>query len=532
MQRSLSSRPRIARCLALACGLLGIACSAMASPLNDAFTYQGRLEMEGEPVSDVCDFQFSLWDAEVGGGQVGSLQSVFGVNVEGGQFAVELNANFEFGSDAFNGEKRWLQIAVKCSTDPGYVALNPRQPLHPAPYAVYAVRPWQSNGNDIYYEDGMVGVGTDTPSFPIHAEIDSPFISRVIYARQANTLDTGYQHGVEGRNDGCFGSGIRGVATTDCGFNYGVWGVHSGDQGTAVYGLASSGSGSGTGVFGWTNGPSGTGVEGRMNSSSGTGAGVHGHTNSDDGYAGYFVGGRNYFGGNVGIGTNEPQAPIHVVKDVGTVKIGADDSFAKARITFEDSSDDDSYIEKLDEGKLRIRVGGPVTRMTITSAGDVGIGTQSPGERLQVNGNIQATGNVFASCGTLSCSDARYKKNLEPLQDALEKLDALQAVSYDWKREDFPEHQFSEERQVGLIAQQVRDVLPEVVHENRDGYLAVDYGRLTPLLVEAVKELSEDVQSKDAQLRAQQAEMNALEARLDRMETLVDRLSGQAESSR
>jgi hypothetical protein len=101
--------------------------------LGTAFTYQGHLKKDGNPVNGSCDFQFSLWDAESGGTQVGSTQTETGVSVTEGLFTVPLN----FGSGAFNGEARWLEIAVRCPAGSGsYTTLSPRQALTPAPYAL------------------------------------------------------------------------------------------------------------------------------------------------------------------------------------------------------------------------------------------------------------------------------------------------------------------------------------------------------------------------------------------------------------
>ncbi len=104
--------------------------------LGTAFTYQGELRTASGPVSGTCHFQFGLWDALTNGAQVGSTQTVNGVSVSNGRFAVQL----DFGSNAFSGDARWLQIAVQCSGDAGFTPLSPRQPLTPAPYAL-SLRP-------------------------------------------------------------------------------------------------------------------------------------------------------------------------------------------------------------------------------------------------------------------------------------------------------------------------------------------------------------------------------------------------------
>jgi hypothetical protein len=100
------------------------------------FTYQGQLKNANGLVNGVCDFQFSLWDAESGGAQVGATQSIAAVNVSVGLFTVQLNGAGQFGANAFNGQGRWVQVDVKCASDPTFTTLSPRQPLTPAPYAL------------------------------------------------------------------------------------------------------------------------------------------------------------------------------------------------------------------------------------------------------------------------------------------------------------------------------------------------------------------------------------------------------------
>ncbi len=100
------------------------------------FTYQGQLKNANGLVTGVCDFQFSLWDAASAGAQVGATQSIAAVNVSGGLFTVQLNGSGQFGATAFNGQGRWVQVAVKCAGDPAYTTLSPRQPLTPTPYAL------------------------------------------------------------------------------------------------------------------------------------------------------------------------------------------------------------------------------------------------------------------------------------------------------------------------------------------------------------------------------------------------------------
>lgn len=115
--------------------------------VDNWFTYQGYLEDDGSPVGDSCDFQFSLWDSSgtgtppTGGIQIGSTESVPSLTVSGGLFTQVLNSTGSFGSDAFNGQRRYLQIAVRCPAGGGvYTTLAPRQLLTASPYAL-SLRP-------------------------------------------------------------------------------------------------------------------------------------------------------------------------------------------------------------------------------------------------------------------------------------------------------------------------------------------------------------------------------------------------------
>ncbi len=132
---------------------LTVTASRAQSPLGTAFTYQGQLKNAAGPVTDTCNFQFSLWDAASGGTQIGATQTQSGVSVTDGLFTVQL----DFGAAAFQGEARWLAIAVQCSGDSAYTDLTPRQALTAAPYASYALSaPWSGlSGVPSGFADGV-----------------------------------------------------------------------------------------------------------------------------------------------------------------------------------------------------------------------------------------------------------------------------------------------------------------------------------------------------------------------------------------
>ena len=96
--------------------------------------YQGELARLGVPINDTCEFNFSLWDAESAGIQIGSTISLPAVTVVGGSFSVAL----DFGATAFGGGNRWLQIEVRCPPDIAFTTLAPRQPFLLVPYSIFA----------------------------------------------------------------------------------------------------------------------------------------------------------------------------------------------------------------------------------------------------------------------------------------------------------------------------------------------------------------------------------------------------------
>jgi hypothetical protein len=115
-------------------------------------------------------------------------------------------------------------------------------------------------------------------------------------------------------------------------------------------------------------------------------------------------------------------------------------------------------------------------RGRITAGGNWLLGTTSDnGERLYVSGAIRATGTITAN------SDLTLKKNLLKIENALEKVEQINGYTYEFKADDSKRH-------AGVIAQEIQTVLPEIVNKGNDGILGVEYGNISALLIEAIKE--------------------------------------------
>jgi membrane-bound inhibitor of C-type lysozyme len=129
------------------------------------------------------------------------------------------------------------------------------------------------------------------------------------------------------------------------------------------------------------------------------------------------------------------------------------------------------------------------TDSTLTS-GAVGIGKTAPSYKLDVAGDIYASQNIIAY------SDARDKTLIQAIEGALDKVRSIRGVTYSRLSELAASESSPSRRYAGVLAQEVREVLPEVVCEDGEGRLSVAYGNISALLIEAIKELAAIVEAR------------------------------------
>jgi len=139
-------------------------------------------------------------------------------------------------------------------------------------------------------------------------------------------------------------------------------------------------------------------------------------------------------------------------------------------------------------------IGGNVTvntdKLIVTSTCTKTSNSTCVGGTLTVGGNTDVTGCITATQDIIafSSSDRRFKDDLNKICNTKDILNGLTGYSFKWN-----ETSGREGTDLGVIAQDVKEVLPQIVQEREDGYLAVDYPKLIPVLIEEVKRLSDEV---------------------------------------
>ena len=140
---------------------------------------------------------------------------------------------------------------------------------------------------------------------------------------------------------------------------------------------------------------------------------------------------------------------------------------------------------------------------------NIGIGTTSPSFKLHVIGRLKTD-------GINETSDVRLKKNIVPLTDALKKVLELQGVTYEWKKEGMEKG-----TQLGLIAQEVEKVIPEVVSTDKEGFKSIQYSVLVAVLIEAVKEQQQTIKNQQTKYDEVSAQIEQLKAEFKKIESRV-----------
>jgi hypothetical protein len=192
----------------------------------------------------------------------------------------------------------------------------------------------------------------------------------------------------------------------------------------------------------------------------------------------------------IGLGTKSPDRDLHIVGANPRLLIEA--SSINPEINLKHSGDASSEVWAIyKEGTtndLRFYQGGDQIIVRGTT-GNVGIGGDPMGTKFYVNGS---------ACGTSgfgTCSDLRFKRDIEDIGDAVDKVMNLRGVSFLWRTDEHEDRNFDSGRHFGVIAQETEEVLPEVVMEVDSGEKAVAYSEFIPVLIEAIKTQQDEIET-------------------------------------
>jgi hypothetical protein len=310
------------------------------------------------------------------------------------------------------------------------------------------------------YFSGYVGFGQLNPVYPVHARRSNGI---AIYGEGL--------WGVQGTSIQPDGRGVFGYDTRLDGENYGVYGLSGSVDGTGVYGYTTNGTGLTYGVHGQSESSTGRGVFGLATSASGSTYGVYGNSQSDSG-----IGVFGYAPSTTGL-TNGVYGEVASGEGVAVSGVNTAAS-------------------------------GPGDGIGVYGQSDWGVAIKGVGAHIGILGDGGNNDFFAAGPGTDygSASSIRWKTNIVPIGEPLEKLARLRGVYYTWDEEHGGQHD------LGMIAEEVGAVLPEIVSFEANGVDAIgmDYSKLTPLLVEAVN--------------AQQAQIENLKTQLASMQAMIDQL--------
>lgn len=191
----------------------------------------------------------------------------------------------------------------------------------------------------------------------------------------------------------------------------------------------------------------------------------------------------------------------------------ANGTVAAPSLAFTNSTGTGIYRPAADQ--LGITVAG--SQKMIATANGVGVngGVATATNALVVTGKVKST-------GINETSDARLKKNFASIDGALDRVLSMSGKFYDWRVSEFPDKGLEEGRQVGVIAQEIEKILPEVVVTDDDGFKSVEYGHIVPVLIEAIKEQQKIIDGQNTTITNLKASLDNVLNKVNIIERNVD----------
>ena len=134
--------------------------------------------------------------------------------------------------------------------------------------------------------------------------------------------------------------------------------------------------------------------------------------------------------------------------------------------------------------------------------------------RIKANGDVTIKGALCAPGGVVCPSDLRLKKDVNPLENVLNKITAIQPISYNFKDQT----NYPKGHQIGFSAQEIEKTFPELVKKNDQGFLAVNYAQMSAVAIEAIKEQQDIINDQDNKISQLQQLIEKLNERVEKLE--------------
>jgi len=230
--------------------------------------------------------------------------------------------------------------------------------------------------------------------------------------------------------------------------------------------------------------------------------------------------------GNVGIGTNDPQALLHIIKDDNSdvlseilrlerrcsdLKQGTTNAANAAEGCYIGMwlyDDDATYGTRNEVARISYQLGSDNSE----ESGRIDFWTKNGSLASQMailhNGTVQCNSDIIAYYS----SDKRLKTKIKQIQNPLEKIQKINGYTFEWIEND--KVHINSGNDIGVIAQEVEEVLPEIVTTRDNGYKAVRYEKLTPFLISCIKEQQKQIES-------QQTQISSLQSQIDELKQLI-----------
>lgn len=465
--------------------------ASAASPFATGFTYQGRLALNGQPLSGLVTLQVGLFDAPSGGLAIGSVIELANVSIDAGVFTVLLNETGQFGTAAFAGGPRYLEIRVKSTSDADFTLIRGRVPLNPTPHAATAgAIGSRLTTSPLLFVDAQdrIGIATTNPKADLDLKGNLYVDPRLVGGTPTVTLAVGDNDtGINTPSDGVlslFSNNFEAIKVVP---------------------------GSGITI---------TGRPARLDFINGSAPGESITLAAGNAARDPFT---SAAAGNIVLrhGAGVPSTPISGAIPPGAVFVTA--TSGPALLNIDATADNYTSINFFDAGVAKWGMGrdpdnsfyidetGVARRLTLVAGGNVAIGGGNPtfGFRLDVQGALRCVGFVNAS-------SARYKHDIQPLDSALDRVAALRPVRFTWNEGlDNTLGEMAGKHDVGMIAEEVAEVFPDAV-SCADGKIeGINYTSITAYAVQAIKEQRELLRQKDRQIEE-------LNARLERLERAMN----------